>query len=116
MNEQKAIKVYVQVAAVFTEDGLMLPRYLVWEDGVKYKIDRVGDIKQAAAMRCGGQGDRYTVWIGGRQSYMFFERSAAVTVESLPPEMPSTARVNPCSRARSRMAWTRLSRAFAASN
>ena len=32
MNEQKAIKVYVQVAAVFTEDGFMLPRYLVWED------------------------------------------------------------------------------------
>ena len=46
MNEQKAIKVYVQVAAVFTEDGFMLPRYLVWEDGVRYKIDRVGDIKQ----------------------------------------------------------------------
>ncbi len=23
-----------------------------------------------------GQGDRYTIWVGGQQSYLFFERSA----------------------------------------
>ena len=78
MNEQKAIKVYVQVAAVFTEDGLMLPRSLVWEDGVRYKIDRVGDIKQAAAMRCGGQetGTRATLLhreINTLQTYKYDE-------------------------------------------
>ena len=83
MNEQKAIKVYVQVTAVFTEDGLMLPRYLVWEDGVRYKIDCVGDIKQAAAMRCGGQGDRYTIYIKGKQSYLYFERSCSLTGNNL---------------------------------
>lgn len=47
----------------------MRPRMLVWEDGHKYKIDRVVDVKQAAAMRCGGQGDRYTVVIDGKQTY-----------------------------------------------
>ena len=83
VNEQKAIKVYVQVAAVFTEDGLMLPRYLVWEDGVRYKIDRVSDIKQAAAMRCGGQGDRYTIYVNGKQSYLYFERSCSLTGNNL---------------------------------
>ena len=83
VNEQKAIKVYVQVAAVFTEDGLMLPRSLVWEDGVRYKIDRVGEIKQAAAMRCGGQGDRYTIYVNGKQSYLYFERSCSLTGNNL---------------------------------
>ena len=57
----------------------MLPRIIVWEDGTKYEIDRVTDIRQAVAMRAGGQGDRYTVMIDGKQSYLFFERSASLT-------------------------------------
>ncbi|MGI6260403.1 MAG: hypothetical protein ACOYJR_01025 [Acutalibacteraceae bacterium] len=75
----KPPKVYVAVKADFREDGLMLPREITWEDGEKYKIDRVTDIRQAAAMKAGGQGDRYTVMIGGHQSYLFFERSTELT-------------------------------------
>ena len=69
------IKVYVQVKVDFREDGVMLPRKIIWEDGREYEIDRVVDIRQAAAMRAGGQGDRYTIKVGGKQSYLFFERS-----------------------------------------
>lgn len=76
---QQEIKVYVAVKAGFDEYGRMIPQELVWEDGTRYTIDRVTDIRQAAAMRAGGQGDRYTVWIGGKQSYLFFERSANLT-------------------------------------
>ena len=82
MNQTSAknpIKVYVAVKADFTEDGIMLPREITWEDGRKYEIDRVTDIRQAAAMKAGGQGDRYTVMINGKQSYLFFERSANLT-------------------------------------
>lgn len=82
MNQKSAnkpIKVYVQVNADFTSDGTMLPRVIVWEDGEKYTIDRVTDIRQAASMKAGGQGDRYTVIINGHQSYLFFERSAELT-------------------------------------
>ena len=75
----RPIKVYVEVNADFAADGTMLPRVIIWEDGVKYTIDRITDIRQAAAMKAGGQGDRYTVMINGRQSYLFFERSAALT-------------------------------------
>ena len=75
----KPPKVYVAVKADFREDGLMLPKEITWEDGEKYKIDRVTDIRQAAALKAGGQGDRYTVMIGGHQSYLFFERSASLT-------------------------------------
>ena len=69
------IKVYVPVKVDFRADGVMLPRSIIWEDGHEYEIDKVTDIRQAAAMRAGGQGDRYTICVNGRQSYLFFERS-----------------------------------------
>lgn len=76
---EKPIKVYVEVVSITNPDGVMLPRAVVWEDGRRFKIDRVSEIKQAAAMKCGGQGDRYTIWIGGKQSYLYFERNASLT-------------------------------------
>ena len=72
------IKVYVEVNASFGEDGQMYPKSLVWEDGTRYIIDKVTNIRQAAAMKAGGQGDRYTIIINGKQSYLFFERSTNI--------------------------------------
>ena len=68
-------KVYVAVNASFDESGRIIPKSLVWEDGRKYLIDKVTDIRQAAAMKAGGQGDRYTIYVNGIQSYLFFDRS-----------------------------------------
>lgn len=76
MNDRK---VYVDVTARFDSDGVMVPLDITWENGKVFEIDRVTDIRQAAAMKAGGQGDRYTIWVNGRQSYLFFERSAALT-------------------------------------
>lgn len=73
------VKVYVQVNADFNTDGVMLPRELIWEDGEKYVIDRVIDIRQAAARKAGGQGDRYTIEVRGHKSYLFFERVPQLT-------------------------------------
>ena len=78
MDAVKPVKVYVPVDVRFDENGRMLPHFITWEDGHRYEIDRVTDIRPAPAAKAGGQGDRYTVWIGGRQSYLFFERSATV--------------------------------------
>ena len=72
-------KVYVQVVAYFNTDGMMLPRVVIWEDGEKYVIDRVIDIRQAAARKAGGQGDRFTIEIRGQISYLFFERVPQLT-------------------------------------
>ena len=74
MNRSQ-IKVYVKVRVDVEADGRMLPREITWEDGRRYEIDRVTEIRQAAAMKAGGQGDRYTIWINGHQSYLYFERS-----------------------------------------
>lgn len=73
------IKVYVEVVVRFTNEGTMLPSQITWEDGQIFEIDRVTDIRQAAAMKAGGQGDRYTIWVRGRQSYLFFERNGSLT-------------------------------------
>ena len=72
-------KVYVAVTVSFNEDGMMIPTSLTWEDGTVYEIDRVLDIRQAAAMKAGGQGDRYTIVVNRQRSYLFFERSANLT-------------------------------------
>ena len=57
----------------------MLPRVVIWEDGKKYVIDRVIDVRQAAARKAGGQGDRFTIEIRGQISYLFFERVPQLT-------------------------------------
>ncbi len=57
------IKVYVDVIAQFNSEGVLIPLSLTMEDGEKFDIDRVTDIRQAAAMKPAEQGDRYTIWV-----------------------------------------------------
>ena len=76
-------KTYVEVVASFREDGLLLPREIVWEDGGHYEIDGVIDIRPAASLKVGGQGDRYTVSVAGKQKYLYFERSANISGQNL---------------------------------
>lgn len=83
MKEQQNIKVYVNVRVDFNSDGRMMPRRITWENGEKYAVDRVVDIKPAPALRSGGQGDRYTIIVNGIQSYIWFERSADITGANL---------------------------------
>ena len=72
-------KIYLKVMCVTKEDGLMLPRAFEWVDGLRFKIDRVSDIKPGYTMKNGRLEDRYTIWVNGLQSYMYFERSNAIT-------------------------------------
>lgn len=79
MRDEAAVKVYVEVKVDFSADGVMLPREIIWEDGSRYEIDRVKQVCQAASRRVGGQGDRYTIMVRGRETYLFFERSTDLT-------------------------------------
>ncbi len=69
------IKEYVEVEVTFEPDGTMLPKYLVWQDGRHYEIDRVKAIQAAPALKAGGQGDRYTIQIEGKERFLFFEHN-----------------------------------------
>ncbi len=71
-------KVYVDVDVSFDTDGNMRPRTITWEDGTKFQVDRILDVRSAPAQKAGGQGDRFTISIMGRQTYLFFERSADI--------------------------------------
>ena len=69
------LKVYVSVEVSIGKDGGMRPLSIEWENGRVYLIDRVTDVRMGTAMRSGGTGDRYTIWIDGHKSYLYFERS-----------------------------------------
>ena len=71
------LKVYVDVIEHRRKDGRLLPLYFVWEDGIRYKIDKVLDIRPAASLNAGGAGLRYTVRVRDRETYLFFEEDRA---------------------------------------
>ena len=52
-------------------DRTKTPVSLTFEDGKEYSIDRVCSRQRAAATKVGGTGIRYTIMIGGRQTYLF---------------------------------------------
>lgn len=68
-----AFRKYVEMVAHFDTDGKLTPMQLIWSDGRKYEIDRVLEVRRAAALKAGGYGIRYTVNILGRQRYLFFD-------------------------------------------
>ena len=83
MKSETADRVYVEVNPRFNASGSLIPIDLKWVDSTIFEIDRVTDVRQAAAMKSGGQGDRYEIWIRGKQSYLFFERSGALSGNNL---------------------------------
>ena len=68
-----ALRKYVEMVVHFDTCGKLTPMQLIWSDGRKYEIDRVLEVRRAAALKAGGHGIRYTVRILGRQRYLFFD-------------------------------------------
>ena len=66
-------KVFVQLNATFSPNGELIPVFFIWEDGVKYIVDKVYDHKKAASLKVGGQGIRYRCKVMGKEIYIFFE-------------------------------------------
>ena len=68
-------KVYVAVNEDRDVDGKIIPRIMIWEDGERYEIDEVRDIRRAASLKGGGVGLRYEVRIGNTITYMWLEET-----------------------------------------
>ena len=66
-------KVYVEVNEDRLVDGRLHPLSLVWEDGRRYRIDQIIDVRPAASLKAGGAGLRYTVRVGQRETFLFLE-------------------------------------------
>jgi len=66
-------KVYIDVLAAFNQEGELRPLAIKWEDGRRYSVDRVIDVRQASSLKAGGTGIRYSCVVCGKQTYLFFE-------------------------------------------
>lgn len=67
------IKVYVDVTAEFSKDGVLTPLSFRWEDNHVYEIQRIRDIRRAASLKAGGVGMRYTCIVDGKNCYLYYE-------------------------------------------
>lgn len=66
-------KKFVDVISLTTADGLVTPQVIVWDDGRRFKIDRVTNRRQAHSLKTGGTGMRYTILVGGSQTYLWYD-------------------------------------------
>ena len=88
-------KVYVDVLAEFSRDGLLIPKEITWEDGRKYEITRVKDKRRAASTRAGGVGERYTCVVAGKEIFLFYENNNMWFMETLTEELRGVIFQNP---------------------
>ena len=65
----------VSVRALMRCDGKVIPLEIEWEDGRKFVIDKVLDIRKCASTKGGGKGTRYTCRIAGQQKYLFLDEN-----------------------------------------
>lgn len=67
-------KRYVPVTVHFDADGKMRPLVIEFDEGHKFPVDKVLDVRRAACQSVGGVGDRYTCRIDGKETYLWFEK------------------------------------------
>ena len=66
-----AHRAYVRVQVDVDEVGRVCPLRIYWEDGRRFEVDRLMDVRRAASTKVGGQGTRYTCRVLGREVYLF---------------------------------------------
>ena len=54
-------------------NGNIVPIQIIWEDGRVFSIDKIIDKRNAASLKGGGKGIRYTVRILGKEKYLFLD-------------------------------------------
>ena len=67
-------KEYIKVRVDCMPDGRIVPLMFKTEAGEKMIIDKILDVRQAPALKKGGQGMRYTCRIGQTVIYLFHDR------------------------------------------
>ena len=71
MDERE--KRYVDVVALTTSDGRVIPMEVRWDDGRRFHIDKVSERRQAHSTKVGGAGMRYTIRVGGSQTHLWYD-------------------------------------------
>jgi hypothetical protein len=67
------MKVYVTVEVLVDEAGITHPTCIIWDDGRRFEITSISDVRRAASQKAGGNGIRYTCRIGDRDAFLYYE-------------------------------------------
>lgn len=63
----------IDVVAKMNSSGLVTPLYIIWENGKKYEIDKILDIRKKASLKGGGMGIRYTCQIKKQERFIWLD-------------------------------------------
>jgi len=66
-------RIFVKVRADHMLDGRIRPLMFRSEDGPVHVIDRIEDEREAASLKAGGQGIRYTCRVDGRRVMLYHD-------------------------------------------
>lgn len=75
------MKKYVEILAKFEPSGRLMPLEIIWDDGRKFEIDKIVEIRRAASFKAGGAGLRYKCMICGKERFLFLEDNSRWFVE-----------------------------------
>lgn len=62
----------VDVICLHTSQGTMTPLFIVWNNGIKYKIDKILQCCQTVSLKSGNSGTRYTCLFNQECRYLFY--------------------------------------------
>ena len=63
----------IDVVVKYTREGHMIPLYLIWDNNVRYKIDKITQIQNGASLKYGLQGLRFTCMIQNQYRHLYFD-------------------------------------------
>ena len=66
------MKQFVDVICLNQKTGQIRPLYILWENGIKYPIDKITD-NSSCFIKKWGMGLRFTCKIGNNYRYLFLE-------------------------------------------
>jgi len=75
------MKKYVEIIAKFEPGGRLMPLEIVWDDGRRFEIDKILEIRKASSPKVGGAGIRYKCMIYGQERFLFLEDNCRWFVE-----------------------------------
>ena len=70
--EESPYKRYVDVNVEFQKDGSLIPKSIIWDDGVTYEIQKITDVRRAASLIAGAMGTRYTIYVDGYETHLYY--------------------------------------------
>ena len=72
MNDESPYKIYVNVDVEFMKDGRLVPKVIHWDDDRSYEIQKITDVRRAASLVAGATGIRYTIYVEGYESHLYY--------------------------------------------